>query len=201
MELRTHAHILRNTRWFIILVTILVGVVGLIFSIVRPVSYKAVASFEVNFVNRPNVEEYQYGAYYELKAAEIYTQHLMSLFVTPAVVAEVYEAADMGYEIDSIPRFTSRFQAKQYSAQNFAVIFKDYNQDVAMSLAQAIGTVVSEHAGTSGSINDKAVFSVTALKPVVAVAEMEIWMVTVVGALAGLILSLILVYLREYFRE
>ncbi len=199
MELRTHAHILRNARWFIILMTIVVGVAAMIFTIVRPVPYKAVASFEVNFINRPAAEALQYGAYYDLKAAEIYTQHLMSLFLTPAVVAEVYETAGMGYEIDSIAQFTHRFQTKQYSAQHFAVIFKDYNKGTAENLAKAIGTVVEKHTKTSGSINDQEVFSVTAFTPVVAEAELEIWLVTIVGALAGCIVSVLLVYLREYF--
>lgn len=200
MELRTHAHILKNARWFIVLFTILVGVAALLFSLFRPVPYKALVSFDVAFVNRPETPDYQYGAYYDLKAGEIYTQHLMSWFMTPAIVADIYEAAGIPYKIDNIARFTNRFQAKQYSAQNFVVIFKEYNRETAGKLAQGVIEVVETRVQDTSTAGDQIVFAVTGLDPVIAKAEYSPWLVTGVGALVGLIISLLLVYLREYFR-
>lgn len=202
MQLRTHATIIKNARWFIVLFTVAVGVAAALFSVLRPPSYKAVASFEVQFSNtHPVAEEvYEYGAYYDLKAAEIYTQHLMSLMQTPAVVEQVYQAAGQSYEITSLSQFTNRFRAKQYSAQNFSVELSDYNEDVARGLAQAIGEVITENTTESGLVNDRQQFTVVALPPVVALSEFPLWLVTIVGTIAGLITSVILVYLREYFR-
>lgn len=200
MELRTHAHILKQSRWFIALVTIVVAVGAFLIPFLRPTPYKAVVSFELQFVNRPVTADYQYGAYYDLKAAEIYIQHLMSWFRTPAIVEEVYTTAGVGYEIDSIDRFTNRFQAKQYSAQNFAVIFQDINRDNAEKLAGAIRTVVERRATKESQANETAAFSVEGLDPVIAEDRVNIWFVTLVGLCAGFLFSVLLVYMREYFR-
>lgn len=201
MELRTHAHILKNARWFLLITTVLVGLAAFIFAFLRPVSYKAVVSFDVNLVNRPATVDYQYGTYYDLKAAELYTQHLMSLMITPAIVEEVYRTAGVGYTIDSIERFTHRFQTKQYSAQNFVVTFNDTNRENAEKLSKGISEVVEKRAVEAVNINDQAAFSVNAEPAVIAEANYNVWMVTVVGIIAGFLLGVILVYLREYFRN
>jgi capsular polysaccharide biosynthesis protein len=200
MEMRSHARLLANSKWFILLLTVATGVAALVFGVVRPVTYKAVVSFDVAFPTRQETLDYQYGAYYELKAAEIFVQHLMSSLRTPAVVEQIYQEAGLGYEIDSISRFTNRFQAKQYSAQNFSVTFTDRNRETAETLATAVVTVVEKRAKKAGTIEDEPAFAVTGLKPVVAESEFNLVIVTLVGILAGLVSSIILVYLREYFR-
>lgn len=201
MELRSHARILNDTKWFILVLTLLVGLAAFIFAITQPVRYKAVVSFELMFGDRPETLEYEYGAYYDLQAAEIFGQHMMSWFRSPAFIAEIYEAADQGYEIETIPKFTGRFQAKQYSAQQIVVEFYDHNPETAEKLGNAVTRVVERHAKEASSINDESVFVVKGQKPVVAEAVYNIWLVTVVGVVAGLILAVILVYLREYFRQ
>lgn len=200
MDIRSHAAILNNSRWFILVVTVLVGVAALLFGLFQPLVYKGFTSFEVRSVTQPPTEEYQYGGYYEIKAAEVYTQHLMSLVRTPAVVEEIYQNAGQGYEIDNINRFTNRFQAKQYSARNFSVSFTDRNKETAERLAQAVAAVVELRATQTDSVGEESRFEVIALNPVVAPSQYNPWAVTVVGALAGLIFSVLLVYLREYFR-
>lgn len=200
MQLRTHAQILKNAKWFILLFTLVVGAAAWMFTVLAPQSYKAVTSFELTLVNRQQSPDYQYGAYYDLKAAELYTQHLMSLMMTPAVVQDVYETAGIGYEIDSIPRFTNRFRTKQYSAQNFVVEFSEYNPETAEKLSQAIATVIEKRSKETGSINGDRVFAVTAAQPVIAPNVYSPVFIIVVGVLVGLLSSVILVYLREYFR-
>lgn len=202
MELRTHARILKQAKWFIVLVTILCAAAAYFFAITQPTKYNTVVSFELQFVNRPAAEnQYQYGSYYDLKGAELFTQHLMSLFSTPAVVAEVYDTAGQGYEIDNIGRFTGRFTAKQYSAQHFVILFDDHNPDTAKKLGNAVVSVVDKHVREAGSINQEAVFTVQGFDPVIAPAQVNPWLVTVIGLFGGALMSVILVYLREYFRE
>jgi capsular polysaccharide biosynthesis protein len=201
MELRTHVNILKRAKWFIILFTLAVGVSAFVYAIYRPVSYAAVVSFDVQLTNRPETTDYQYGAYYDLKAAEVYTQHLMSWLLTPAVVEEIYQAADISYTIDSIPRFTNRFKTHQYSAQNFDVEFHDYNRETAEKLADAVATVISTRSDVTGSMHDEPIFTAHPLNPVVAADELNPWFMTVIGLIAGLMSSLVLVYLREYIRE
>ncbi len=209
MELRSHAKLIKKNGWFIAVFTVLVGIMALVFALVRPVQYKAVVSFDVDFVNRPETQDYQYGGFYDLKGAELYTQDLMSWFKTPAFVVDIYETAGFEPYVDNVARFTNRFQTKQYSALNFVVIFTDPSRENALKLSEAIITLVERGAGKAGveegkeggEAREEGLFSVQALDPVVAESRFPVWLVTTVGALAGFILSLILVYLREYFRE
>lgn len=201
MELRTHVTILQQSKWFIIFGVIATAIAAFVFALYRPVSYQAVVSFDLNFVNRPDTIDYQYGGYYDLKAAEIYTQHIMSWFLTPAFVEEIYQQAGVGYEIDSIPRFTNRFKTEQYSAQNFIVEFRDYSREQAQKLADALTTVVERRASLVSEQQEQALFSIIAQEPVVAETDFNPWVVAFLGALAGLFATIVLVYLREYLRE
>lgn len=201
MQLQQHTRMLRNARWWIVLVTLFAGVAALTFAMIRPVVYNTVVSFEIVPVNRPVSTDYQYGAYYELKASELYVQHLMSLFLSPAIVEEVYTTARVGYRIDSVSRFTSRFATKQYSAQQFIVQFGDQNRETAERLGDAVSTVVQQHAIISGAINQQQIFSVLPQTPVIAAERTHPAVATIIGLLAGFLLSIVLVYIREYFRE
>lgn len=201
MELRQHLHIIARAKWFILLVTALIGLATFTFAFLRPQPYKAVVSFDVLLANRPTTPDYQYGTYYDLKGAEIFTQHVMSWFRTPAFIEEVYKTADISYAVDSIAQFTNRFQSKQYSAQNFSVTFKDHNKETALKLAGAISTLVEERAGTATQVNGQSQFTVQSFDPVVARNEFTVWFVTVIGVIAGLLFSLIAVYIREYLRK
>lgn len=201
MQLQQQSRILRDARWWIVLVTLLAGVAALTFAMIRPVVYNTVVSFEIVPVNRPVSTDYQYGAYYELKASELYVQHLMSLFLSPAIVEEVYTTAGIGYRIDSMSRFTNRFATKQYSAQQFVVQFGDQSREAAERLGTALTTVVQQHAAISGAINQQQIFSVLPQAPVIAAERTHPAIATLIGILAGLLLSIVLVYIREYFRE
>lgn len=201
MELRSHAVIIKNARWFIVLLTLCAGAAAVVWAMIRPVPYQAVLGFDVTLVNRPAVSDYQYGAYYDLKAAELFTQTVMSWFLTPAIVKEMYEEAEVGYQILSASSFTDRFRAKQYSAQHFVVTFRSPDIASAQQLAVGVISVVERRALAAGTINDQPEFQVTGLEPIITTAEFNIWFVTTVGAITGLLLSLTLIYLREYFRS
>lgn len=201
MEIRSHRVILKNSSWFIFLITILVGLAAFMFAMFKPSVYEAVVSFNVEFVNRPATTDYQFGAYYDLKAAEAYTQHLMSWFMTPAIVQDVYQKAGVGYRLDSLARFTHQFRTKQYSSQNFAVIFKGGQREAVEKLAVSVSEIVSKRAPRAVQLQDQPVFDVEALEPMVVESRLNVWLAAGVGAAAGFLLSLILVYWREYWKE
>lgn len=196
----SHLQIITRAKWFILAFTVLTCVVAGTWAAQQQTSYKAVVAFDVRVANRATTPDYQYGAYYDLKGAEIFTQHLMSWFKTPAFVEDIYKKAGTGYTIDSLSQFTNRFQAKQYSAQNMVVNFSDYNETTANKLAVAVASVVSERANSQVTNTDQSQFNVVAQTPVVVASKTEPWMAAGVGLIAGFVLSLILVYIREYFR-
>jgi capsular polysaccharide biosynthesis protein len=197
----THFDILSRAKWFILLFTLLAGVAAFTWALIQPTSYKAVVAFDVRITNRAETQDYQYGAYYDLKGAEVFTQHVMSWFKTPAFVEDIYKNANVGYTIQSINRFTSRFDVKQYSAQNFVVLFSDYNKDTAQKLGDSVAKTVEERAAGQITTNDQTQFVVDAQAPVVVASQMNAWLALAIGLVVGVGLSIILVYIREYMRE
>lgn len=201
MTQKTHLQILQHAQWFILLFTLLVGIAAFAWAIVQPTKYNAVVAFDVQVANRGVADkEYQYGAYYDLKGAEVFTQHLMSWFLSPSFVEDVYQSADMGYEIKSVNAFTGRFQTKQYSSQQFAVLFYDYNKETAEKLATAVAKTVEEKSVSQIQTDQQTQFIVKAQNPVVVASELNQWIALVVGFIAGLAVSVIVVYIREYLR-
>lgn len=201
MELRSHAALIKESGWFILLITVLAGGAGLVFSIVRPVSTTTVVSFDVQFVNRPKSDDYQYGTYYEQKASEIFVQNLMSSLMTPAVVEQILTAADLPASVDNLARATNRFKTKQLSAQNFSVSFREYHPETALKLSAAVTTVIEKRADILGVLNETPVFRVHGLPPVTATNDVPMWATIIGGLFAGFLASLVLVYLRAYFNE
>ncbi len=201
MTQKTHLQILQHAQWFILLFTILVGIAAFAWAIVQPTKYNAIVAFDVQVANQGGAAaEYQYGAYYDLKGAEVFTQHLMSWFLSPSFVGDVYKSADMGYEIKTVNAFTGRFQTKQYSAQQFVVLFYDYNKETAEKLAGGVVKTVEEKSVSQIQKDQQTKFVVKAQTPVVVAAELNQWLALVVGLIAGLALSVILVYVREYLQ-
>lgn len=201
MTQKTHLQILQHAQWFILLFTLLVGIAAFAWAVVQPTKYNAVVAFDVQVANRGAADkEYQYGAYYDLKGAEVFTQHLMSWFLSPSFVEDVYKSADMGYEIKSVNAFTGRFQTKQYSSQQFAVLFYDYNKETAEKLATAVAKTVEEKSLSQIQTDQQTQFNVKAQNPVVVASELNQWIALIVGFIAGLALSVIVVYIREYLR-
>lgn len=198
MELRTHTDILKKQAWFIVAFTVIVAIAAGIFAWTRPESYKAVVSFEVTMENT-EIAQSEFGSYYDLKGAELFSQHLISLLRTPAVVQEIYAEAGQNPEIKSLTRYTARFRGKQYSPQNVVVEFTDPGQESAQTLGQAVVTVMERRAPDAGNISGQPVFTVSGQDPVIAPGNTDPWIVVAIGAVIGLLGSLILVYIREYF--
>ena len=202
MEMKQHLVYLRSSLVFIIAFGLVVGAVTGLVAQNRPASYDAVLSYEITLVNRSTTPDYQYGSYYDLKGAELMTQHAMSLLRSPAVIEEIYQAAGLGYTIDNLDRFTSQFRTDQDSSQHFSVKFSRYTPDEAEALADGMTEVLSAdiaqaQTDTAG-VNQ---FALIAHEPVVVFNEVSIWLLTGLGVVAGWLAAVVLVYLRRYLQN
>jgi capsular polysaccharide biosynthesis protein len=200
MDIRTHAHLLRTSIWFLVLTTIVCAVAGFAYAFTRPVVNTASMSFQVEYVNRPEAQDYRYGGYYEQKGSEMYTLHVMSLFQSPSIVARIYEQADLPTDDLSAGDIVQRFHVRQHSNQHFVVDFGDRERGVVEQIAAGVTSVVQENVAQSGSINGVPQYRVEPAGVFYAESRRNPWMATVAGALIGFLGSVALVYIREYLR-
>ncbi|MFA5994980.1 MAG: hypothetical protein WCW27_02035 [Patescibacteria group bacterium] len=202
MELKQELQYLKKFTWFIIGFGIITAVAAFVIVKQRQPIYTTVVDYEVSLVNRPVSADYQYGSYYDLKGAELFTQYLMSLLNSAGVIEQIYQQANVGYDITNLAKFTSQFRADQGSAQQFTVKFSRYQQAEADTLAKAMTTVLTEHA-VAAQQNEagKNLFSLTASTPVIVYEPLNPWLVAGAGLVAGWLLAGVLVYLKRYLQS
>jgi capsular polysaccharide biosynthesis protein len=202
MEMKQHLDYLRRSLIFIVVFGLVVAVVTGMVAQQRPASYNAVLTYELALVNRSVTPDYQYGSYYDLKGAELMTQHAMSLLRSPAVIEEIYQAAGLGYTIDNLDWFTSQFRTDQDSSQHFTVKYGRYTAAEAEALAEGMTTVLTT--AISQAQTDTAghgQFALTAHDPVIVYTEVNVWLLAGLGALAGWLAAIVLVYLKRYLQN
>ena len=202
MEFRDHLRIIGRGKVLIIIFTVLVVGVSMILLYFKEPVYQSSISFSVNRVNRQTTEYYEYDGYYAISAAELFSQTLMSWFMTPSVLLEIYEQAEVDPQIKSLSSFANRFRARQYASQNIVVSFKEKDQAKATKISNAVVNIVQTKAADLNKTSDqKSIFEVVGSKPVIVEQKLSYWLAGVISLLCGLIVSIILVYLFRYFKE
>lgn len=202
MEIKNHLVYLKRSLPFILIFAVVVAVVTYIIASRRPASYQVVQSYEVTLVNRTATPDYQYGSYYDLKGAELFTQHVMSMLRNPALIGEIYAGAGTGYVLDNLNRFTSQFRTEQDSSQQFTVHFSRYNEAEAEALAQAMSIVLErEVAAAQTDQGGKSMFGLVAYTPVIVYAEVNALLLASLGLVSGVLCAIVLVYLNRYLHN
>lgn len=189
-------------KWFILALTLLAAVFSFIFAYFKPAVFDTSISFSINRINRQKTAEYQYDDYYAIQASDLFSQTVMSWFMTPSVLLEIYDKAGVDPQIKSINSFTSRFKIKKYSPQNIVVRFQERDDKTAEQISDSILSVISQKATVSNQDADnKSLFEVKGAKPVIVQTKPLLWLFTLIGLVSGFVLSLIIVNLILYFKE
>ena len=199
-ELHSHLRFIKKKIGIILVLTLITTVSAFLFAYYRPTSYASSISFSVNRINKQTTDYYEYDGYYSIQASDLFSQTIISWFMTPSVLLEIYEKAGLDPHITSLEKFANRFNTKKYSAQNIVVTFGESNQERAQKLSEAVIEVVESDASKLNQTHDqKALFEIVGSKPVIVENKPNIILITIVGFVAGIILSLIIIYIIKYF--
>lgn len=190
-ELRDALRDVRRALPWIVVGTLVIMTVTVAVAAYRPTSYTTSIAFSVNRVNVEKTPYYEYDGYYAIQASDLFSQTIVSWFLTPSVLLDVYADAGVDPNIDSLDRFTSRFKTRKYSAQNIVVKYMERDEATARALATAIIDTVERRAGElNQSADRKALFEVHGSTPVVVQNRVQ-WPLTIaVGLLVGMLASI-----------
>lgn len=201
MELKQHLGILKKSRYFMVIFTILVVILAILFGYSRQTTYTSSISFAVNRINKQETQYYD-DSYYGIQAADLFSQTVISWFMTPSVLLEIYDRSEVDPKITTIEKFTSRFKTKKYSAQNIVVKFTERDRETAEKISDAAILVMENKAADlNRSANNKALFEIVGTKPVIVENKINISLVGGIGLVVGFLFSIVLVYLKEYLRD
>ncbi|MFA6271986.1 MAG: Wzz/FepE/Etk N-terminal domain-containing protein [Patescibacteria group bacterium] len=200
MELREHISILKKSRVFIITFTLLVTLAAFLVTYLRPLSYASSISFAVNRINKQETPYYD-DSYFGIQASDLFSQTVISWFLTPSVLLDIYERGNVDPQIESLEKFANRFKTKKYSPQNIVVRFNERDEDTANKISQAVVSVVEEKAvSINQTADNKALFEIVGEKPVIVKNDPQVLLTTIIGFIVGLGLSVVFVYLLRYFK-
>ncbi len=199
MELRESMALFRR-RWGLS-VALFVIVVGGAFawSYLRPRHYTTSISFAVNGTTTVQTTEYQYGGYYALQAADLFSQTVVSWFQTPSVLVSIYDRAGIPSHVDTLQNLTARFKTKKYSAQNIVVTYASPTESEGRQIATALAAEISTRTSSLNQVEkDKPQFEVVSGNPVIVLAKPDPVLIGIASFVVALTLLLFLVPLVEY---
>jgi capsular polysaccharide biosynthesis protein len=155
-------------------------------------------SITVDRANRQTSAEYQYDGYYAIQASDLFSQTILSWFLTPSTLLEFYQRAGLDANIESLGGLIGRFRARKISAQNITVQFSEPERARAEALAQAIGDVVKERGESLNQDSEgQALFEVTPANPVIVETKPNVLLATAAAFLASLALAFLVIALRR----
>lgn len=177
-------------RWLILAVILIPTILAVSFAVTRSVSYSTSIAFTVNRINKQDVKEYQYDGYYALQASDLFTETVVSWFLTPSVIVEMYDAAAVPANVRDLSSLTARFKIKKYSSQNLGVTFTSSTESDAAKLSAAVVKTVEYKASQlNQSADRKALFEVVGSKPVTVERSRQVPLVGIVGFILGVFLA------------
>lgn len=178
------------------------GLVSVGAALRQPARTQASLSFAVNRVSTVNSQEYQYDGYYAIQAADLFSQTVVSWFVTPAVLREVYAAAGLESAPDSLNGITAHFRVKKHAAQNIAVTVIEADRARAERLAKAVTQTMQTRAAALNQTADrKALFEIVGTEPALATVRPSPFLWALVGLVVGFLLGVSTLSLEAYVRS
>jgi len=198
-ELRDYLHAYWKQRWMILAVVVVASATTWTVAITRPTRSAVTAAFAINRADRQVTPDYQFDGYYALQAADLFAQTVVSWFQTPPILQEVYEAAKLNPEIDSVNNLPSRFKVKKYSAQNIVVRFQESTPERAKQLSVALKKNMEERAAAlNQNAEGQSIFSIVAATPAFSEARAPALLLTIGMAIVSFGFALLVAALRYY---
>lgn len=194
--------IFRRRIFFILAFSLLFGAILLIWSLSQPKKFDVSVSFTINLTNKQNTLDYQYDGYYAIRASELLGDTIISWFLTPSEVLAIYQQAEIKPPQENLIKLTRRFKTTKFSGQNIVVRFSETDRDKAEKIAQALSNYLEVKAESlNKDSNGKSLFDIVASKPVTVETDRKILLNGILGLIAGLIISLSLIIIKEGRQE
>ncbi len=180
---------------FVVLVTATVAIVA---ARAQP-KYVTSLSIAVNRVNVQETPDYQFDGYYAIQASDLFSQTLLSWFLTPSVLVEFYDHAGLDPQMTTLHEVVSRFRARKFAAQNIVIQFTEQTEERARKLAAAITEVVQERSRSlEKSPQGTATFDVVPAQPVIVAVKPDVLLALLAAFVSSILLGVAGISILRY---
>ena len=204
MELREYFKIVGRYKWlFWGTVTVLV-VATFLFTKLQPRSYLASTTITVNkasALKQSEVNYYLFDNYYNVQSSSLFSQIVTSWFGSPAVVKEIYIRAGIDLPNVSQRALSKTFKAVRVEPATINVSLSGADKEKIEKLINAAAEVMQDMTNELGRSDRENVYDIVKFAPIVSETTPNLWLNTIIGLIAGILLGAILALAVEYFKK
>ena len=152
-------------------------------------------------MKQSDVNYYLYDNYYNVQSSALFSQIVTSWFGSAAVVKEIYTKADL-----SLPNVSQRALAKTFKAVRIEpatiyVSLSSSNKEEIEKLINAAASVMQDKTNELGRSDRENVYDIVKFSPIVSETTANLWLNTLIGLMAGILLGAILALAIDYFKR
>lgn len=204
MELREYFKIIGRHKTLFWGMVIAVILAGFIFTKIQPKSYLASTTLTVNkasVIRQSQVDYYLFDNYYNVQSSGLFSQIVASWFESPAVVNEIYLKAELPLPDISQKKLSKTFKAVREEPATINVSIVGSNQKEMEKLINAAATVMQDKTNELGMADQENIYDIVKFQSIITETTPNLWLNTLIGLIAGIILGAIVALSVEYFRK
>lgn len=202
MELKVLLQVLRKHLLLIVVSTLIAGGLALLISLRIEQSYVSMLSIYVQKIpEQPIQGDYTYDGYYAQQAAESYTDTVVGLFESPAIISRALELAGRPADAVDVKRFSRKLSVEKVAPLLVDIAIKHQDETESKMLIKSLFAAVDgriSELNEDVAVNLAIQIDVVHEEPLVSLSQPNNVLNTLVGLLLGLFASITFVVLKEY---
>lgn len=204
MELREYFKIIAKYKWVFWTIVVVATLGTFLFTKLQSKSYLASITLTVNkssAVKQSDASYYLYDNYYNVQSSALFAQIVTSWFGSAGIVKDIYAKAGIDLPNISQRALSRTFKATRIEPATIYVNLTGSDKDQATKLINASAAVMQDKANELGRTDKENVYDIVNFTPVVSDTTANIWLNTLIGLVAGVLVGAIVAIAIEYFKR
>ena len=204
MELREYFRIIGKYKLVFWGTIIILTLGAFIFTKMQPRAFLGSTALTVNkssSLKQSEVSYYLYDNYYNVESSALFSQIITSWFGSAAVVKEIYEKAQLPLPSVSQRALSKTFKAVRIEPATIYVSLAGGDKEKIEKLINAAASIMQDKTNELGRTDTENVYDIVKFTPIVTDTTPNIWLNTLIGLLAVILLGAIVALAVDYFRK
>lgn len=200
MEFKEYLKILQQEKNIIIGSIVILVFFTALLTFFKPANYTSDLTLLVSRKGTQATDNYKYDGYYAVQASDVFGDNVSQWLASASIASEIYSKAGIKVDFTDFKQFSKIFKAKKLSSQYVEVRYETKDERSAKVIAHAIVDVLQEKTDSLGkSSNEEISFNIIYNDPLVIKSVNNIWLNSLLAALGGLFLGVLLAFGKNYF--
>lgn len=202
MELIDYLRVISRRKVLIIVLVAVITIGGVLLVEFLPEAQYTSISLAVGREGKQETQDYKYDGFYSLQASELFAETVVSWFLSPEIVSDIFEGAGIDPGTENLREMSRIFDAEQLASQNVLVKFTTNSEEDADKLVASMKKVLAERTKILNEASgDDANFAVIARDPITVPRNPELWLTILISFIVGVVVSFGVAFLADYMEK